>query len=130
VPATKPIDELRQEAAKLIVQHMRKIGISKAASELEISRQALYDIEDGKYCPSLALIQRACEAWDLQFHFRGIRIDKRTLHRKKPLNVAQPTQAELIFEALESIEKQRVEIVRAKRQGKAVELVFRLTISA
>jgi DNA-binding XRE family transcriptional regulator len=129
VPATRPIDELRREAAELIVARIKKTSIAKAAAELRVSRQALYDIRSGKYCPSLALVQRACEEWELEFNFRGLKVGKKTLHRKpKPSDLA--IQTNLVFEALELLEKKKLEVVRAKRVGKAVELIFRFTLSA
>lgn len=129
VPATRPIDELRREAAALIIARIKGTTVATAASELGVSRQALYDIQNNKYCPSLALIQRACEIWKLEFNFRGLTVGKKTLQRKaRPSN--QPTQTSLVFEALELLEKQQLEVVRAKRVGKAVELVFRFTLTA
>ena len=128
MPATRPIKELRIEAAALILARLRTTTISKAAQDLGVSRQTLYDIRREKYCPSLALIQRACEKWGLEFTIRGLRITKKTLRAKSRTSVpvAQPT----LFEALEMLEKQRLEVVRTKRVGKAVELVLRLTLSA
>jgi DNA-binding XRE family transcriptional regulator len=128
MPATRPIDELRREAAALIMARMEKTTIAKAASELRVSRQALYDIRKGIYCPSLALVQRACEVWGLEFKFRGLAVGKKTL-RRKPEPTDLPMQISL-FEALESLAKQELEIVRAKRVGKALELVFRFKLTA
>lgn len=128
MPATRPIDELRREAAALIIARIKKTTVAKTASELRISRQALYDIQKGKYCPSLALIQRACEIWGLEFNFRGLTVGKKTL-RGKPQPMNQTTQTSLVFEALELLEKQQLEVVRAKRVGTAVELVLRVTLT-
>jgi hypothetical protein len=65
----------------------------------------------------------------LEFNFRGVTVGKKTLQRK-PQPGNQPTQTNLVFEALELLEKQQLEGVRAKRVGKAVELVFRFTLTA
>ena len=129
MPATRPIDELRRQAAALIAARIKETSVTKAASELGVSRQALYDIGKGKYCPSLALIQRACEIWGLEFNFRGLSVGKETLQRK-PGPSDHATQTSLVFEAFELLEKQQFEVVRAKRVGKAVELVFRCTLIA
>ena len=128
MPATKPIEELRDQAARLIIERVSKTSVSKVASDLRISRQAVYDIWKGKYCPSLAVIQRACEAWNLEFNIRGLRIDQHTLPGKKKqmVSVPQPT----LFEALELLENRRFEVVRARRIGKVVDLVLRLKLSA
>jgi DNA-binding XRE family transcriptional regulator len=129
VPATRPIDELRRQAAALIVAQIKKTTVAKAASKLRVSRQALYDIMDGKYCPSMALIQRACQAWKLEFKFRGLSVGEATLQRKLSQSNL-PVQTNLVFEALELLEKQPLAVVKAKRVGKAVELVFRFTLTA
>jgi DNA-binding XRE family transcriptional regulator len=131
MPATKPIERLRKEAAAVITEQVDKIGISKAASELKVSRQALYDIKNGKYCPSLALIQRACATWDLRFRFRGLQVDKTTLlGTRQAVKVSPNAQGNFAFEALESLEAHRLEGVKTKRVGKAIELVFRFTMPA
>jgi DNA-binding XRE family transcriptional regulator len=129
MPATRPIDQLRREAAALIVAQIKKTTVAKAASKLRVSRQALYDIMDGKYCPSMALIQRACQAWKLEFKFRGLNVGEVTLHRKRSQSNL-PVQTNLVFEALELLEKQPLAVVKAQRVGKAVELVFRFTLTA
>ena len=129
MPATRPIDELRSEAAALINARIKETTIAKAATELGVSTQALYDIQKGKYCPSLALIQRACDVWKLEFNFRGLTVGRKTLARK-PQPTNSPTQTSLAFEALELLEKQQLEVVKAKRVGKTVELLFRFKLSA
>ena len=127
MPATKPIEELRAQAATLIIDRVSETSVSRVASDLRISRQAVYDIRKGKYCPSLAVIQRACEEWNSEFNIRGLRIDQHTLPGKKKPKV-EPLQTRL-FEALEMLENRRFE-VRTRRTGKAMELVFRLKLSA
>src|ERR1700720_2898990 len=117
MPATRPIDELRREAAALIIARIKKTTVAKAASELEVSRQALYDIQEGKYCPSLALIYRACEVWGLEFNFRGLAVNKRGLKRR-PVPRSQPSQTSLVFEALELVAEQQLDGARARRVGK------------
>ena len=128
MPATRPIEELRAKAAELISSRLATTTISQAARDLQVSRQALYDIRRRKYCPSLALIHRACEVWDLEFNVRGLRIDKKTLRVKKKPSVLLPQPT--LFDALEMLEHKRLDVVRAKRTGKTIELVLRLTLSA
>ena len=127
MPATRPIEELRAQAAKLIIERVSKTSVSKVASDLRISRQAVYDIRKGKYCPSLAVIQRACAERNEEFNIRGLRIDQHTLPGKKKPTV-QPQQTRL-FEALGILENRRFE-VKTRRTDKAMELVFRLKLSA
>ena len=55
------MDELRKQAADLIMERLKTASVAEIASDLGISRQAVYDIKKGKYCPSLSLVQKACE---------------------------------------------------------------------
>lgn len=128
MPATKPIHELRTEAAALIVERLRATTISQAAKDLGVSRQALYGIRRGDYCPSLALIQRACEAWKLEFTFRGVRIGKTTLQAGKKAN--SPAEQLTLFDAVEMLKNQQLEVIDTKRVEGAVELVLRVRLSA
>ena len=128
MPATKPIEELRAEAAKLFIDHLAKSNISKAAEGLGVSGQALYDIRRKKYCPSLALIQRACDLWGLEFSFRGLKISKATLRPNKKSS-RLPEQMEL-FDALKTLQNQTLQVVRAKRTGRAFDVVLRVSLSA
>ena len=124
MPASKPIEELRAQAAALILERAATTSVSKVASDLGISRQAVYDIRKGKYCPSLALIQRACAAWHEEFNIRGLPINQYTLWvTKKPKAV--PRQMSL-FEALQG---KRFE-VKTRRAGNTMELVLRFKLSA
>jgi DNA-binding XRE family transcriptional regulator len=127
MPATKPIEELRAKAAALIIARVSKTSVSKVKSDLGISRQAVYDILKGKYCPSLAVIQRACAEWNEEFNIRGLRIDQHTLTGKKKPTV-RPVQTRL-FEALELLENRRFQVKTRQTKG-TIELVFRLKLSA
>lgn len=130
MPITKgPIDDLRREAASRIVDRIREMSVSDAAAKLGVSRQAIYDIRSRKYCPTLALIERACEGLGLEFNFRGLQVGKKTLQGRKKPNTPQPSQVNL-FDALVLLENQRLEVVKAKRAGGSVELILRLTIPA
>jgi DNA-binding XRE family transcriptional regulator len=119
---------LRKQAAGLIVARLDAMTVSEAAKQLGVSRQAIYDFKKGDYCPSLALIQRACEVWDLEFTFRGLQVGKKTLqpktHAKRP-----PEQLDL-FGSLQLLQSRQFEVVRAKRMGRAFELVLRVQLQA
>jgi DNA-binding XRE family transcriptional regulator len=128
MPASRPIDELRRHAGKLIANRTSRTTIAKAGAELGISRQALYDIRKGRYCPSLALIHRACEVWGLEFKFRNLTVGKKTLQPKRAPDM-QPIQSGL-FDALELLEKRELRVIRAKRVGETVELILHLKLTA
>jgi DNA-binding XRE family transcriptional regulator len=128
MPATRPIDDLRQYAAELIISHAKELSFGKAAKDLKVSRQALYDIESGEYCPSLALIQRACEAWNLNFRYRGLTVGKGTIRARRK---APPKATQLdLFKVLEELEKQHFQVVRAKHSRGSLELTLRFEMTA
>jgi hypothetical protein len=130
VPASRPVDELRRVATGLILDHLKKTTVIQAAADLRISRQAIYGIKRGDFCPSLTLIQRACEIWEIEFNFRNLKIAKGTLSSKQAkVAPAPPTQLEL-FEALRHLQNQTAQIVETKRMGRDLELTFRFEISA
>jgi DNA-binding XRE family transcriptional regulator len=129
VSASKPIAELRTVAAGLILGRLEKMTVTQAAAELGVSRQAIYGIKRGDFCPSLALIQRACEAWKLDFTFRNLRVAKGTLATKRSTPASAATQLDL-FEVLAQLKNHHARIVQTKRMGTAVELTFRLQLEA
>jgi DNA-binding XRE family transcriptional regulator len=128
VPASKPIDELRRVAADLILAQLKEITVTKAAADLGVSRQAIYGIKRGEFCPSLSLIQRACEAWNLSFSFRNLEIGKDTPVRRAKAG-AVSTQLDL-FEMIRCQLENQTAHIETKRMGRAVELTFRLRIGA
>jgi DNA-binding XRE family transcriptional regulator len=129
VSASKPINELRKVAAGLILDHLKTTTVTQAAEELGVSRQAIYGIKRGEFCPSLALIQRACEVWGLDFNFRNLRIAKGTLSATGTKPRRPSTQLDL-FEVLQQLKNHDAQIVQTKRMGRAIELTFRLQIEA
>lgn len=131
MPASRPMDELRRQAARLIVAHLDKITVARASSDLNVSRQAVYDIKKGKYCPSLSLVQRACEVWRLKFEFRGILIDNTSLRATPEAAPRMPDAQGNLFEALlRQLDSRNFEVIDAKPMESAVDITLRLTLSA
>ena len=127
--ASKPIDELRRVATALILDRLAKTTVTKAASELGITRQAIWGLKRGDFCPSLALIQRACDVWRLEFKFRNLKIAKGTISARPVKANPVPTQLEL-YDVLRQLQDQTAQIVGTKKMGRAVEVTFRFQISA
>jgi len=124
MPPTKPLDELKAQAVALISEQVSQSSVTKVASDLDVSRQAVYGFIKGEYCPSLAVIQRACEAWNKEFHVRGLAVNQHTLPGKAKPTVL-PHQMNL-FDAL----KQGRFKVKTRRSGNSMELVLRFKLSA
>jgi DNA-binding XRE family transcriptional regulator len=122
------MDELRRQAGDLIIDRLKTTNVADIASELGISRQAVYDIKKGKYCPSLSLVQKACEVWKVPFAYRGILIDSTSFRQKTDgPSPGAPTQASLL-EALGELDNRSFEVIHTKPMGHALEITLRLTL--
>ena len=119
--------ELRLQAAALILERLRTAKVADIAKDLGISRQAVYDIKRAKYCPSLSLVQKACEVWKVPFTYRGIQIDSGSFAKKVDLPLPTGTQMSL-FEALGRLEATDFQVIQTKPIGRALEITLRLTI--
>ncbi len=131
MPASRPMDELREQAADLIIDRLKTRKVADVASDLGISRQAVYDIKKGKYCPSLSLVQKACQAWKVQFAYRGILIDSTSFRARAdgpPPPVA--VQGDLLLDALGQLDDRSLEVIGTKPMGRALEITLRLTLPA
>jgi len=137
--ASTPIRELRRKAADLIITRiktppkpLKPISVAQAADDLKVTRQAVYDIMNRKYCPSLSMVHAACEAWGLTFDFRGILIEKAIFSpRKKETSPALSPQLSLnLVEAIQQIDYRSFEVIKAKPMGRVLEVTIRLTIPA
>ena len=130
MPASRPIDELRKQAADLIINRLKTTTVADVAYDLGISRQAVYDIKRGKYCPSLSLVQRACEVWKVRFTYREILIDSTSFRAKAPgPSPPVPTQGDLL-ESLAQLDNRSFEVIHTKPMGRALEITLRLTLPA
>jgi DNA-binding XRE family transcriptional regulator len=130
MPASRPMDELRKQAADLIVDRLRTTTVADVATDLDISRQAVYDIKRGKYCPSLALVQKACEVWKVRFAFRGILIDSTSFTAKEVGSAMSGASPGDLLESLQQLDYRNFEVIQTKRMGQALEITLRLTLPA
>jgi DNA-binding XRE family transcriptional regulator len=105
-----------------------RLSVYEISEALGISRQAVYDIKKGKYCPSLALVHKMCETWGAKFDLGGIVIDRLTLASKERPSIAvRDTQGDL-FEAIKRVDTRHLEVISTKPVGRALEITVRLTI--
>jgi predicted transcriptional regulator len=122
---------LRAQATALIIEKLEGISISQAARELKVSRQAIYGFKDGTYCPSMAVVQRACEVWKLEFGFRGMKISKDSFKPKKSKRDQEPPETQLtLFDLWDQLKDQRMTVVRARHVTGAVEMTLRISVPA
>jgi len=132
VSATRPVGELREAASALIIEKLKTVSVAQAARDLCVSKQAVYGFKSGSFCPSLAVIQRACKAWNLEFTVNGLRVSEQSF--KSQATIEQPlpaagTQLKL-FDLWGQLQDQRMTVVRATRVDGAVEMTLRISIPA
>jgi transcriptional regulator with XRE-family HTH domain len=130
MPATRPVGELREQAAKVILQKLENLTISEAARALRVSRQAIYGFKSGEYCPSLAVIQRACDAWDLEFKLKGMTVNKKTFRPRSRRAEKKSDEQITMFDLWEQLEHRRMTVVRAEKVDGGVEMTLRISIPA
>jgi DNA-binding XRE family transcriptional regulator len=130
MPATRPVGKLREEAAKLILQKLKDLTISEAARALGVSRQAIYGFKAGDYCPSLAVIQRACNVWGLEFQIQGMTIDRQSFRRPPSSPMNDSEQQITMFDLWEQLEHRKMTVVRATKVDGGVEMTLRISIPA
>src|SRR5258708_32588779 len=114
MPASRPMDELRRQAADLIIDRLKTAKVADVASALGISRQAVYDIKKGRYCPCLSLVQKACEVWKLQFSFRGVLIDSTSFGTNADEPSPPVAIQEDLFEYLAQLDNRSFEEIQTK----------------
>ncbi|MGA7339406.1 MAG: helix-turn-helix transcriptional regulator [Terracidiphilus sp.] len=114
----------------MILERLGKLTISQASRDLGISRQAIYGFKKGDYCPSLAIIERACKAWGLEFNVQGMIVNSQSFARVPTSSIPEPTQQLTFFDMWEQLENKRMVIVRAKKVKGAVEMTLRISIPA
>jgi len=133
MPATRPVGPLREQAAKVILQKLEDLTISEAARALGVSRQAIYGFKTGDYCPSLAVIQRACNVWGLEFQIQGVTrmtVDKRSFRQPSSSPTKESVQQITMFDLWEQLEHRKMTVVRATKVDGGVEMTLRISIPA
>ncbi|HVZ82272.1 MAG TPA: helix-turn-helix transcriptional regulator [Terracidiphilus sp.] len=130
MPATRPAGELRECAAKLILQKLETLSIAEAACALGVSRQAIYGFKSGEYCPSLAVIQKACCAWNLEFTIKGMIVNKRSFTQRSSPSRKKTDQQITMFDLWEQLERRKMTVIRAEKVNGAVEMTLRISIPA
>jgi len=118
---------------ELIGKRLQSMSVAQAARELKVSRQAIYGFKTGEFCPSLSVIQRACEAWNLEFTVAGMKITASSFKPEQPrieaLREAVPFQPTL-FDLWSELHNKRMTVVRAVKVDGAVEMTLRIAIPA
>lgn len=132
--ATRPVGELRERAKKVILERLEKVTVTQASRELGVSRQAIYGFKTGKYCPSLALIERACKVWGLEFGIQGLNqeiIVSKESFVKHPISVVREPAQQLTMDHLwKQLENRPMTVVRTEKKDGALELTLRVPIPA
>jgi hypothetical protein len=118
-------------ASAIIIEKLKVISVAQAARDLHVSKQAIYGFKTGKFCPSLAVVERACSAWQLEFTVNGLKVSENTFKRDGEVRELPPAGSQLnLFDVWGQLQDQRMTVVRARRIDGAVEMTLRIAISA
>jgi DNA-binding XRE family transcriptional regulator len=128
--ATRPVGTLREQARQVIVEKLQKLTVAEVARALRVSRQAIYGFRSGDYCPSMAVIQRACSAWTLEFNINGMIVSERSFGKQPAEQPNAPAVQLTMFDLWEQLQNQKMTVVRAERVDGAVEMTLRIPIPA
>jgi hypothetical protein len=122
---------LREQASALIIQKLKTISVAKAARDLKVTRQAIYGFKRGSFCPSLAVIQRASKAWELEFSVNGMKVSEHSFMPEPPSGGARGAAEQLtFFDLWTQLQDQKMTVVRARRIDGGVEMTLRIAIPA
>jgi transcriptional regulator with XRE-family HTH domain len=130
--------ELGRKAATLIVDRIRHpksgqepLSVAEAAKQLGVSRMAVYNVLNRRSCPSLSLVSKVCQAWDVKFEHGGMLIEKGIFAPETSSPETEDRQMPLeLVEAIQRIDHRNFEIIEAKPAGREVTITLRLTIPA
>lgn len=114
----------------MILQRLETLSVAQASRDLGVSRQAIYGFKSGAYCPSLAVIQRACVAWGLEFKIDGMAVNERTFSRRRDSSTNSSDQQITMFDLWEQLAHRRMTVVRAEKVDGAVEMTLRISVPA
>lgn len=132
--ATRPIGELREVAKKMILERLGRMSVAQASRDLGISREAIYGFKRGDYCPSLAIIERACKTWGMEFNIdQGIlkmTVNKDSFTERPITLVSAPTEQITMDHLWKQLENRPMTVVKAEKKDGTLEMILRVTIPA
>jgi hypothetical protein len=132
--ATRPVGELREIAKKAILDKLGTMSVTQASRDLAVSRQAIYGFRKGDYCPSLALIERACKTWGMEFNIDQGAV-KLTVNKDSftdhPIKLVSSQAQQLSLDHLwKQLENRPMTVVRAAKTKGTLEMILRISIPA
>ena len=132
--ATRPMGELREVAKRLILERLAGMSVAQAARDLGVSREAIYGFKRGDYCPSLAIIERSCKTWGMEFNIDHgivkITVNKDSFS-EHPITLASAPSEQMTMDHLwKQLENRPMTVVRAEKKDGTLEMVLRVTIPA
>src|SRR5437016_13530447 len=115
-------DRFRDEIAAKFRQAIaaQRISKTRAAGDLGISRQMLYEYLAGRSAPKQAVLQRACAKWGLELNYKDFIVTAKAFRTEPTLApTALPLQLDLLS-AVEALRDEDLE-VRILRKDRSEE---------
>jgi transcriptional regulator with XRE-family HTH domain len=98
-----PLCSVIAESLKKVLMS-RRMSKTRAAKELRVSRQMLYQYLSGKSLPKREVLQRACDAWGLKINYRDLIVSSESFTTPS-VESESPGPAQLDLDLQEAIEK-------------------------
>ena len=102
----------------------RRMSKTKAAKELHVSRQMLYEYLKAKSLPKSEVLQRACDAWGLRLNYRDLIVSKESYSvpsAKSDAPVARQLELDL-REAIEQLGNEDLAVRILRKDNGRIEL--------
>jgi transcriptional regulator with XRE-family HTH domain len=110
---------LLREVATCLRKALLKHGLkpAEAAKKLGVERQTLWLYLNEKAMPGGAVLERACELWDLTLNVKGFSFTKGAFQRPKTRQQPSAKQLDLLFDVIEQIKPNQIETKLIGRAG-------------
>jgi transcriptional regulator with XRE-family HTH domain len=123
--------EFREAVSSALREALQQKGleVARAATELRVSRQIMHKYLKGTALPSIEVLYRACEVWQLRISYRGVEfgacsVTGGTDYGKRDVEV-QNRQASFSFESVKSRDFS-VKVVGRSERGVELQLALRV----
>ena len=119
-------EAIATEFKRILIE--RRLGVSAAARELRVTRQAFHNYLNGKSVPRHKTLGRAMDCWDFKLKVGDTTFD-RSSFPKRDEQLSLPKQMPLIWESLDAIKQQDLKIA-VSRVGSTFNIDLKIDIPA
>ena len=108
----------------------QKISKSKAAEDLGVSRQSLYQYLRGEAVPGSDVLRRACEIWGITLDYKGLSVNVSSFLKPLRGTRQEPRQLPLLLEAITALSDRDLDVKIARREQNVIELQVKIRFAS